>query len=35
MSTAQRLQTDELPECTKILDVLAPVFANSEFTSTT
>ncbi len=32
VSTAQRLQTDEVPECTKILDVLAPVFAESEFT---
>ena len=32
VSTAQRLQTDEVPECTKILDVLAPVFAGSEFT---
>ena len=32
VSTAQRLQTDEVPECTKILDVLAPVFADSEFT---
>jgi hypothetical protein len=29
VSTAQRLQVDELPECTKILDVLAPVFADS------
>ena len=33
VSTAQRLQTDELPECTRILDVLAPVFADSELTS--
>jgi hypothetical protein len=32
VSTAQRLQTDQLPECTKILDVLAPVFADSVFT---
>ena len=32
VSTAQRLQTDDAPECTKILDVLAPVFAGSEFT---
>ena len=32
VSTAQRLQTDEVPECTKILDVLAPVFAGSEVT---
>ena len=32
VSTAQRLQIDEVPECTKILDVLAPVFAGSEFT---
>jgi hypothetical protein len=32
VSTAQRLQTDEVPECEKILDVLAPVFAGSEFT---
>jgi hypothetical protein len=32
LSTAQRLQTDDVPECTKILDVLAPVFAGSEFT---
>jgi hypothetical protein len=30
VSTAQRLQSDELPECTRILDVLAPVFADSE-----
>ena len=30
VSTAQRLQTDEPPECTKILDVLAPVFAESQ-----
>ena len=29
VSTAQRLQTDETPECTKILDVLAPVFKGS------
>jgi hypothetical protein len=32
VSTAQRLQVDEAPECEKILDVLAPVFAGSEFT---
>ena len=32
VSTAQRLQTNEVPECTRILDVLAPVFANSSFT---
>jgi Putative lumazine-binding len=32
LSTAQRLQTDELPECTKILDVLAPAFADSVLT---
>jgi ketosteroid isomerase-like protein len=32
VSTAQRLQTDEVPGCAKILDVLAPVFAGSEFT---
>jgi ketosteroid isomerase-like protein len=32
VSTAQRLQTDEVPACTKILDVLAPVFADSQFT---
>ncbi|MDX6580912.1 MAG: hypothetical protein QOI10_96 [Solirubrobacterales bacterium] len=31
VSTAQRLQTDQVPECTKILDVLAPVFADSAF----
>ncbi len=31
VSTAQRLQTDELPQCTKILDVLAPAFADSVF----
>jgi ketosteroid isomerase-like protein len=31
VSTAQRLRTDELPECTKILDVLAPAFADSVF----
>jgi len=30
VSTAQRLQVDQLPECTLILDVLAPVFAGSE-----
>ncbi|MET0751524.1 MAG: DUF4878 domain-containing protein [Solirubrobacterales bacterium] len=30
VSTAQRLQVDQLPECTRILDVLAPVFAGSE-----
>ena len=30
MSTAQRLQADEPPACTKILDVLAPVFKDSE-----
>ena len=30
VSTAQRLQTDEPPACTKILDVLAPVFKGSE-----
>ena len=30
MSTAQRLQSDELPECTRILDVLAPAFADSQ-----
>jgi len=30
VSTAQRLQTDELPACPKILDVLAPAFANSS-----
>ena len=30
MSTAQRLQTDQTPECTKILDVLAPVFKGSQ-----
>jgi hypothetical protein len=29
VSTAQRLQVDELPECMKILDVLAPAFAGS------
>ena len=29
VSTAQRLQADELPACTKILDVLAPVFKDS------
>jgi hypothetical protein len=32
VSTAQRLQVDEVPECEKVLDVLAPVFAGSEFT---
>lgn len=32
VSTAQRLQTDQLPACTKILDVLAPVFADSVLT---
>jgi hypothetical protein len=32
VSTAQRLQVNELPECTKILDVLAPVFADSTMT---
>jgi hypothetical protein len=30
VSTAQRLRSDELPECTRILDVLAPAFADSE-----
>jgi hypothetical protein len=30
VSTAQRLQVDEPPECTKILDVLAPLFAGSS-----
>ena len=30
LSTAQRLQSDEPPSCTHILDVLAPVFANSQ-----
>ena len=30
VSTAQRLQSDELPECTRILDVLAPAFADSQ-----
>jgi hypothetical protein len=30
VSTAQRLQTDQTPECTKILDVLAPVFKDSQ-----
>jgi len=30
VSTAQRLQADEPPACTKILDVLAPVFKGSE-----
>lgn len=30
VSTAQRLQTDELPKCTRILDILAPVFADSS-----
>jgi hypothetical protein len=30
VSTAQRLQVDELPECTRILDVLAPAFADSQ-----
>lgn len=29
VSTAQRLQTDETPKCTQILDVLAPVFKDS------
>lgn len=29
VSTAQRLQADEPPACTKILDVLAPVFKDS------
>jgi hypothetical protein len=29
VSAAQRLQTSERPECTKILDLLAPVFADS------
>ncbi|HEY8001916.1 MAG: hypothetical protein ACHQJ5_12020 [Vicinamibacteria bacterium] len=32
LSTAQRLQTDEVPACTKILDVLAPAFADSVLT---
>lgn len=32
LSTAQRLQVDELPECTRILDVLAPLFAGSGLT---
>ncbi len=32
VSTAQRLQADEIPECTKILDVLAPAFADSVLT---
>ena len=32
LTTAQRLQTDNVPECTKILDVLAPVFADSSYT---
>ena len=30
VSTAQRLQVDELPKCERILDVLAPVFAQSS-----
>ena len=32
VTTAQRLQTDETPRCTEILDVLAPVFQGSEYT---
>jgi hypothetical protein len=30
VNTAQRLQTDEAPSCTQILDVLAPAFADSK-----
>ena len=32
ISTAQRLQVNELPECEKILDALAAAFKNSEMT---
>jgi hypothetical protein len=30
VNTAQRLETDEAPSCTQILDVLAPAFADSR-----
>jgi hypothetical protein len=32
ISTAQRLQSNELPECEKILDALAAAFKGSQFT---
>ncbi len=32
ISTAQRLQTNEVPECEKILDALAAAFKGSELT---
>ena len=30
VNTAQRLQTDEAPTCTQILDILAPAFKDSK-----
>lgn len=33
ISTAQRLQVNELPECEKILDALAAAFEGSEWTT--
>lgn len=30
VNTAQRLETDDVPSCTQILDVLAPAFADSR-----